>query len=232
MFRNSPPAEIAPPCLNSFTVFSQQPKVSSQWSKTEISQSVVTKTSTANGQSPERCLDHIWLYHHWLGEDTARPELHRWQWCVASFPGLPTPFSFFGLNWQHYCQRKPKNVKCGRPGNKVKWCVLEWLSCLKLCLYLQNMSAWFFSLLLLLLLLSSSLLLVGVEVEGTDTSLSLSSLEVLLTSRWTSLVGSVRMKLRHSYVRWPATKQLKTRGSAIGLRFPIKNGQQTNNMKG
>ena len=27
-------------------------------------------------------------------------------------------------------------------------------------------------------------------------------------------------------------KTMKTRGSAIGLRFPIKNGQQTNNMKG
>ena len=37
--------------------------------------------------------------------------------------------------------------------------------------------------LLRLLLLSSSLLLVGVEVEGMETSLSLSSLEVLLTSR-------------------------------------------------
>jgi len=37
--------------------------------------------------------------------------------------------------------------------------------------------------LLRLLLLSSSLPLVGVEVEGMETSLSLSSLEVLLTSR-------------------------------------------------
>ena len=63
--------------------------------------------------------------------------------------------------------------------------------------------------LLRLLLLSSSLLLVGVEVEGMETSLSLSSLEVLLTSRWTSLVGSARIKLRHSYVKWPAAYTTK-----------------------
>ena len=52
-----------------------------------------------------------------------------------------------------------------------------------------------------LFLCSSSLELVGVEVEEMEilsTSSSLSSLEVLLTSRWTSLVGSTRMKLRHS----------------------------------
>lgn len=44
----------------------------------------------------------------------------------------------------------------------------------------------------------------GVEVELTLTSSSLSSLEVLLTSTTTSFLGSTRTKLRHWKVRCPA----------------------------
>lgn len=42
------------------------------------------------------------------------------------------------------------------------------------------------------------------DVDDTDTSFSLSSLDVLLTSTITSFFGSVLIKLRHWNVKWPA----------------------------